>query len=253
MNERTRGFWLDARLAGGRYRLLNIPTTFDIRLYNLSHLNVYPGTYPFITTASINQRTQNLNAKATKMDVEYKQPNILICGTPGVGKTQLCKMLVEAEPQLEHIDLSQTVVNDPKLREEFDEATQSWILNDDAIVDYLEERMGRGGVVLDTHSLISYFPERWFDLVLVLEADNTILYDRLSKRGYSPAKIQENVECEIMKVVRDEAVESYAPEIVQFLSSNDVDELEQNVERIQQWLRTREEQGDEEDEEEEAE
>jgi len=172
-----------------------------------------------------------------------KQPNILVCGTPGVGKTQLCRMLAESEPQLEHIDLSRMVVNDPKLREEFDEATQAWILNDDAIVDHLEERMSRGGVILDTHSLISYFPERWFDLVLVLEADNTVLFDRLTKRGYSPAKVQENVECEIMKVVRDEAQESYAEEIVQILPSNTVEDLEQNLERVQQWLRLRE-QGD---------
>jgi len=169
-----------------------------------------------------------------------KQPNILVCGTPGTGKTQLCKLLVENETQLEHIDLSQMVVNDSKLREEFDEASQSWILNEDAIVDHLEERMTRGGVVLDTHSLLSYFPERWFELVLVLETDNTILYDRLSRRGYSAQKVQENVECEIMKVVRDEAEESYAEGIVQILPSNTIEEMEENLERIQQWLRLHE-------------
>jgi broad-specificity NMP kinase len=172
-------------------------------------------------------------------------PNILVCGTPGTGKTQLCKMLSEAESHLEHVNLSEVVVNEPRLREEFDESTQSWILNDDAIVDYLEEKMARGGVILDTHSLIDYFPERWFELVIVLEADNTILFDRLSRRGYSPAKVHENVECEIMKVVRDEAVESYAEEIVQILPSNTLDDLESNLERVQGWLRLRENQGTE--------
>jgi adenylate kinase len=100
---------------------------------------------------------------------------------------------------------------------------------------------------LDTHSLIDYFPERWFDLVIVLETDNTILYDRLVRRGYAEKKIQENVECEILKVVRDEAVESYSENIVQILPSNAIEDLESNVERIQQWLRMREEQGFEEE------
>lgn len=167
-------------------------------------------------------------------------PNILICGTPGTGKTQLSKMLSESEKNLEHVNLSEVVVREPNLREEYDQASQSWILNDDAVIDYLEEKMAKGGIILDTHSLIDYFPERWFDLVIVLEADNTVLFDRLSRRGYSIEKVQENVECEIMKVVRDEAVESYAHEIVQILPSNTLDELESNLERLQAWLKLRE-------------
>ena len=36
--------------------------------------------------------------------------------------------------------------------------------------------------------------------VVVLTSDNTILFDRLVKRGYKTNKVQENVECEIMRV-----------------------------------------------------
>jgi broad-specificity NMP kinase len=36
--------------------------------------------------------------------------------------------------------------------------------------------------------------------VVVLTTDNTILYDRLVKRGYSQHKVEENVQCEIMQV-----------------------------------------------------
>ena len=38
-----------------------------------------------------------------------------------------------------------------------------------------------GGNIVDFHSC-DFFPERWFDLVIVLQTDNTILYDRLEKR-----------------------------------------------------------------------
>jgi broad-specificity NMP kinase len=103
-------------------------------------------------------------------------------------------------------------------------------------VDELETFMQQGGVVLDTHSLIDYFPERWFSLVLVLKTDNTVLFDRLVKRGYSQNKISENVECEIMQVIEDEARESYKEGIVQVLESNNVDQLEDNVERTVTWL-----------------
>lgn len=50
---------------------------------------------------------------------------------------------------------------------------------------------------------------RWFDLVFVLQTDNGVLYERLEQRGYSQAKIQENVECEIMMVLLQEAHDSY--------------------------------------------
>ena len=74
--------------------------------------------------------------------------------------------------------------------------------------------MERGGFVVDHHSS-DFFPERFFDLVVVLQTDNTLLYDRLQKRGYAARKIQENVQCEIMHVPCEEARRSYKEEIVQ--------------------------------------
>ncbi len=34
---------------------------------------------------------------------------------------------------------------------------------------------------MDYHGC-EFFPERWFDLVIVLQTDNTVLYERLEKR-----------------------------------------------------------------------
>lgn len=72
--------------------------------------------------------------------------------------------------------------------------------------------------------------------VIVLQADNTILYDRLVARGYSQKKIEENVECEIMQVVAEEAADSYSKEVVQFLNSNSVEDMDANAGAIQKWL-----------------
>lgn len=50
---------------------------------------------------------------------------------------------------------------------------------------------------------------RWFDFVVVLSTDNTVLFQRLEGRGYPQQKIQENVQCEIMHVSIEEAREAY--------------------------------------------
>lgn len=57
-----------------------------------------------------------------------------------------------------------------------------------------------------------------------------------SPRGYSEKKVGENVECEIMQVVLEEAKESYPEEAVHEVPSNTIEELESNVTRVQQWL-----------------
>jgi len=49
-------------------------------------------------------------------------------------------------------------------------------------------------------------------------------------------KIQENNEAEIMQVVLSEAQESYKEDIIMLLNSDNVDQQEENVERIVDWL-----------------
>lgn len=49
------------------------------------------------------------------------------------------------------------------------------------VCDELEDIMEEGGNIVDYHGC-DFFPERWFDRVVVLQTDNTVLYDRLTKR-----------------------------------------------------------------------
>ena len=55
-------------------------------------------------------------------------------------------------------------------------------------------------------------------------------------RKYPEAKLQENMDSEIMDVLLQEAKESYDEEIVVELQSVDTDEMESNIERIEQWF-----------------
>lgn len=55
-------------------------------------------------------------------------------------------------------------------------------------------------------------------------------------RDYPEAKLQENLDSEIMEVLLEEARESYDAEIIVELTSNTSEDMESNIERIEAWL-----------------
>lgn len=55
-------------------------------------------------------------------------------------------------------------------------------------------------------------------------------------RGYSGKKLTDNVECEIMQTILEEARESYKTEIVHELQSDTTVELENNLDQIVAWI-----------------
>lgn len=171
------------------------------------------------------------------MATEHKRralPNILITGTPGTGKTTTSDMLASATG-LKHWELS-SVIKERGLYTERDEELDCLVYDEDLVVDELEEPMCEGGNIVDFHGS-DFFPERWFDLVVVLRTDNTVLYDRLIKRGYSGRKLTENIECEIMQVLLEEARESYRHEIIWELPSNTVEDMERNVAKLEEFVK----------------
>jgi adenylate kinase len=136
------------------------------------------------------------------------------------------------------------VVKQHKCHEGMDTEFDSYILDEDKLLDVMEKMVEdeeeadadeARGLVVDFHSC-DFFPQRWFDLVLVLRSNTTVLYDRLTERGYSDKKRNENMECEIMQVVLEEAQESYDKEIVHEVQSNTLEDLEANVDRVEQWM-----------------
>ena len=166
--------------------------------------------------------------------------NVLVTGTPGTGKSTLCQLVCSAVVEgglfkkMEHIDLGK-LVREKGLHDGYNEEFDCFMLNTDKVCDELEERMDQGGVVLEAHSC-DFFPERWFDLVVVLRTDNTVLYDRLEARKYKEAKVQENVEAEIMQVVLDEVRASYDEAITMVLTNDTLEQLQSNCQRVIDWL-----------------
>eukprot|EP01090_Pellita_catalonica_P011958 TRINITY_DN2492_c0_g1_i3.p1 TRINITY_DN2492_c0_g1~~TRINITY_DN2492_c0_g1_i3.p1 ORF type:complete len:176 (+),score=38.75 TRINITY_DN2492_c0_g1_i3:630-1157(+) len=167
------------------------------------------------------------------MKDERTKCNVLVTGTPGTGKTTLVKALA-TKTGLKAVHIGEIIVN-KKLYTGRDDTYDAFLVDEDKVVDELEDVMHEGGVVADYHSC-DFFPERWFDLVVVLRTNNTVLYDRLAARGYDTAKLSENIECEIMQVLLDDAKESYKQDIIVELQSDKQSDLATNIQTITEWL-----------------
>ena len=166
-----------------------------------------------------------------------KLPNILITGTPGVGKTSLCSLLESQLPEdyelegFKYVKLAE-LVSQKKLYKNWNEEFNVPEFDEDMVCDELEPMMSQqGGIILEFHSC-DFFPERWFDMVVLLRCNNTQLYDRLQERGYNEKKINENIECEIFGELKDEVENSYKPEVIIELQSNEVDDMQKNMDTI---------------------
>lgn len=163
-------------------------------------------------------------------------PNIIITGTPGCGKTSLSKSLAESlsGSDYKHYNISE-LAKERDCIESYDKERDTGVVDEDKLLDSLENDLREGGAIVDWHCC-DIFPKRLIDLVVVLRTDNSLLYDRLKAREYSDKKIDENIDCEIMEVILNDANLAYNKEIVIELRSNNEEEIKDNQVRIEAWI-----------------
>ncbi|KAG5513185.1 hypothetical protein PMAC_001555 [Pneumocystis sp. 'macacae'] len=147
------------------------------------------------------------------------RPNILICGTPGTGKTTHALRL-RSLYDLHHLSVGDIV----KKNKCHEGKNKTW---DAYIVD-------------ETKTALKPFREGYTtrrNLVVVLRTQHTLLWDRLLERKYTLRKIQENNEAEIMQIVLDEAVTSFGSERVMELTSDILEQVDNNIIKIGEWIK----------------
>ena len=96
-----------------------------------------------------------------------QRPNILVCGTPGTGKTTTAEA-VAREAGYQHINVGQWVA-EKGLHSGWDEEFNCWIIDEDKVCDAMEDAMAEGGVIVDHHGC-EFFPERWAEIALHVPA-----------------------------------------------------------------------------------
>ncbi|CAJ1453884.1 unnamed protein product [Effrenium voratum] len=170
-----------------------------------------------------------------QMCAKRQRPNLLITGTPGVGKTTFCEALA-SRSGLQHVEVSK-LVREKRLYREWDDELDCSIFDEEMVQDALEPLLERGGCLLDFHSS-SFLDENDFDLVIVLRADTSVLYDRLEKRHYPESKIKQNVEAEIFQSCLDEAQEAFEETTVSIweLQHDTEEHMEDALERAQEFV-----------------
>ncbi|OOF92271.1 hypothetical protein ASPCADRAFT_210702 [Aspergillus carbonarius ITEM 5010] len=161
-------------------------------------------------------------------------PNVIITGTPGVGKTVHCEQLAQ-DTGLRHLSINQ-VAKDRGCYDTYDQELQTWIVDEDKLLDAIEDEVLQGGYLIDWHAC-DLFPKSWIDLVVVLRCPSTsVHYDRLATRGYNQTKLQENLDAEIFGILLEEAREAFDEEVVVELNSEKDDDVESNCARISSWV-----------------
>lgn len=197
----------------------------------------------------------NLKHKRLKMPRKY--PNIILTGTPGVGKTTTAQSLIdlsksdtESSIPLTHLSINK-IAKQNNFYESYDAELQTHVVDEDKLLDHIEalisDGAGDGGYVIDWH-VCDIFPERWVDLVVVLRCQDTkVFYERLTEgtkgesgeeRAYEGQKLQENIDAEIFGVIAEEAKEGWPGDgrVVE-LDSVEAEQIEENAERIWEWCK----------------
>jgi len=123
---------------------------------------------------------------------------VAISGIPGCGKSTVAKSLREKRYTV--IDIN-SVVKDNNFILGIDEERDSIDVDLDALGDYVIKQDGDNWIFLDSH-LSQLLP---VEKVLVLRCHPDILKKRMVARGWSNAKVRENLEAEAMAVITQEA------------------------------------------------
>jgi broad-specificity NMP kinase/uncharacterized protein (UPF0218 family) len=128
---------------------------------------------------------------------------VAITGTPGTGKTAIAKA---AARRLRWLYLSlNELAEEKRLYKSYDQDRKCMVVD----IGALRAEISRLGLkhrdmLLDAH----YAHEMPCDFVIVLRTEPRILRERMEKKGFWASKIEENMEAEIMDVVKEEALSS---------------------------------------------
>ena len=165
--------------------------------------------------------------------------NVIICGTPGTGKSTLIGRLKSLAlfKEVDFINLSKLAV-DNGCASDYDDELETHVIDEDKLDNVLRpmlEPANKSNVIECIHA--DMVDPKLVDLVFVCRASNSHLYDRLKARGYNEIKIENNLQSEIFQTILDEASEAFGDKLEPIELRNDsLDDLDRNLHTIESEL-----------------
>ncbi len=155
---------------------------------------------------------------------------IAITGTPGTGKTTVADELFRRGYKIIHVTdtIENYVVEIDKKRDTRVIDTNTWA------IEFVNNNL-RDSDACDLSVIvegqISHYLQA--EITIVLRCRPDIIGKRLTKRGYSPEKVNENVEAELVDVILMEAIDENCDQIFEIdTTSLSVPELADKIEHI---------------------
>ncbi len=128
---------------------------------------------------------------------------IIIIGTPGTGKSTLANFLSKSL-QIQTYNVTD-LIKESELNKEYNKELDTIEVDESELKKFLDESFkDKKDFILDGH-LAHLLSSNFVDLCLVLRCDNSVLYQRLTARGYSKDKIKDNLESEIFNQCYEDA------------------------------------------------
>ena len=161
--------------------------------------------------------------------------NVVICGTPGTGKSSLVDRLkVELKDErFNYINIGD-FAKENNCTSGWDEDFNCHVIEEDKLAEILEPELKAASsryIIESIHP--DYIDPELIGFIFVCRTDNTILYDRLEARGYNKLKIEHNLEAEIFQTILDEAKNcDIPPSNIVELTNNEPGDLDRNLELV---------------------
>lgn len=131
---------------------------------------------------------------------------IIVTGAVGTGKTTIAKKLAKKH-KAKYIDVNKIIKN-YKLSEGYDKKRKCNIVDIKKLNKILIKiiKNSKEDLVIDSH-MGHFLQPKYVNLCIVTKCSIKKLRNRLKRRGYSKAKIEENVDAELFDVCLNEAKE----------------------------------------------
>lgn len=138
----------------------------------------------------------------------------------------LCAAFARHFEAVKVFNVSETVEADRALQHSYDDQMEAFVMRESSVRRVVRAQLDSTDqiVLVECHSP-GIFRRNMFDMVVVLATDTAPLFDRLTERGYSAEKREENITAEIMQVCLEEAIDVFGHQRVLALPSNTVEDI----------------------------